>query len=413
MAPRRASAFAASAPSRRRLDLLGLVPAQQASRRHHEYEHEGRERDGVTELGDFEPRDAVDDAEQQSTEDGAREAGESADYGRGKRLQRDVAHHAWVEVVDRGDQHAGHRAHCGTHAPAKGIHATDADAHELCGHSVLRDRPHGDPCSAEAEERKEDGHQDERHKEDQCVQLTHDDRPEVEGRTDHRVGKGPYLIAPTPTRRTEQDEAQADRDDHRVQHRGRAYAAQDDALDERAEEASEEHGHDERDRKWELERCKERERHEGAEHRRLALSKGDDASRLEDQDDAERGQRVEAAEREPVHQQLSPWQIESHTLNIRMARSAKSSAIAVSASLPFGRYQRWTQVHIPRRARAASFGSVPTNDPSRIPSPMMPSNKSRMVRCSACTCRSAAGGRACSSRRYTRTESRFLRTPST
>src|SRR6266550_3796289 len=396
-----------------RLDLLGLVPAQQATRPHHEHEHDEGEGDGVAKLRHFEPDDAVDDAEQQSADDGACEAGESADHGRGKCLERDVAHHAGVEVVDRRDQHARHRAHRGTHSPAEGIHPTDTDAHQLCRYAVLRDGPHRDPRWAEAEERKEEGHQHQRHQEDQRVQLAHDDRPEVERWADHWVGKGPYLVAPDPTRSTEQDEAQADRDDHRVQDGGRVDAAQHDALDQRAEESSEEHGQGECEGEREPERCQERERYECAEHRCLALSKGDDLRRLEDQDDAERGQCVQAAEREPVHQELSPGQIERHTLNIRMARSAKSSAIAASVSRPFGRYQRWTQVHIPRRARAASLGSVPTNEPSRMPSLMTRSNRSRIVRCSACTRRSAAGGRACSSRRYTRTESRFLRTPST
>src|SRR3989475_3399413 len=395
-----------------RLDLLGLVPAQQATRPHHEHEHDEGERDGVAKLRHLEPGDAVDDAEQQSADDGAWEAGESTDHSRGKCLERDVAHHARVEVVDRRDQHAGYRAHRGPHSPAKGIHATDADAHQLCGHSVLRDGPHGDPRWAEAEERKEDRHQNERHKEDQCVQLAHDDRPEVEGRADHRVGKGPYLVAPDPTRSAKQDEAKPDRHDHRVQHRGRADAPDDDALDECTEHASKEHREDERDGERELEGGQERESDERAEHRCLALSESDDLGRLEDEDDAERSQRVQAAEREPVDEQLSPWQIERHTLSIRTARSAKSSAIAVSVSRPLGRYQRWTHVHIPRSARAASLGSVPTNEPSRMPSPITRSNRSRIVRCSACTCRSAAGGSTYSSRRYTRTESRFLRTPS-
>src|SRR6266480_1876507 len=186
----------------------------------------------------------------------------------------------------------------------------------------------------------------------------------MEGRADHRVGKGPYLVTPDPTRSAQQDEAKPDRHDHWIQHRGRADAPDDDALDECTEHTGEEHRDDERDGERELEGGQERESDERAEHRCLALSEGDDLGRLEDQDDAERGQGVQASEREPVDEQLSPREIESHTLNIRMARSAKSSAIAVSASLPFGRYQRWTQVHIPRRARAASFGSVPPNDPS-------------------------------------------------
>src|SRR5204863_8201681 len=106
-------------------------------------------------------------AEQKSADYGAWEAGESTNPSPAKSLERDVAHHARVEVVDRRDQHAGYRAHRRTHAPTKGIHTTDADAHQLRGHSVLRDGPHGDPRWAEAEERKEDSHQNERHKEDQ------------------------------------------------------------------------------------------------------------------------------------------------------------------------------------------------------------------------------------------------------
>src|SRR5947199_47352 len=41
----------------------------------------------------------------------------------------------------------------------------------------------------------------------------------------------------------------------------------------------------------------------------LTLREGDDPGRLEDQDDAERGERVQAAEREPVDEQLSPREI--------------------------------------------------------------------------------------------------------
>src|SRR5436189_1831639 len=110
-----------------RLDLLGLVPAQQATGPHHEHEHDEGERDGVAKLRHFEPDDAVDDAEQQSADDGPWEAGESTDHGCGKRLERDVAHHARVEVVDRRDQHAGYRAHRRTHSPANGVHATHRD----------------------------------------------------------------------------------------------------------------------------------------------------------------------------------------------------------------------------------------------------------------------------------------------
>src|SRR6266576_6836535 len=65
-----------------RLDLLGLVPAEQATRPHHEHEHDEGERDGVAKLRHFEPDDAVDDAEQQPADDGAREAGESTDHSR-------------------------------------------------------------------------------------------------------------------------------------------------------------------------------------------------------------------------------------------------------------------------------------------------------------------------------------------
>src|SRR6266550_4193505 len=74
-----------------RLDLLGLVPAQQATGPHHEHEHDEGERDGVAKLRHPEP-DAVDDAEQQSADDRAGKAGESTDHSRGKCLERDVAH---------------------------------------------------------------------------------------------------------------------------------------------------------------------------------------------------------------------------------------------------------------------------------------------------------------------------------
>src|SRR5438552_5413422 len=87
-----------------RLDLLGLAPAQQATGPHHEHEHDEGERDGVPKLRHFEPDDAVDDAEQQSANDGAWEAGESTNHSPGKSFERDVAHHARVEVVDRRDQ---------------------------------------------------------------------------------------------------------------------------------------------------------------------------------------------------------------------------------------------------------------------------------------------------------------------
>src|SRR2546421_12951751 len=116
-----------------RLDLFGLVPAQQATGPHHEHEHDESECDGVAKLRHFEPDDAVDDAEQQSADDGAWEAGESTDHSPGKSLERDVAHHARVEVVDRRDQHAGNRAHRRTHAPTKGIHATDRSEERRVG----------------------------------------------------------------------------------------------------------------------------------------------------------------------------------------------------------------------------------------------------------------------------------------
>src|SRR2546430_11569361 len=88
-----------------RLDLLGLVPAQQATGPHHEHEHDQGEGDGVAKLRHFEASDAVDDAEQQSADDGPWEAGESTDHSRGKCLERDVAHHARVEVVEIGRAH--------------------------------------------------------------------------------------------------------------------------------------------------------------------------------------------------------------------------------------------------------------------------------------------------------------------
>src|SRR4029077_10047910 len=113
------------------LDLLRLVAAQQAAGPDHEHQHDEDERDGVAKLRHFEPRDAIDDPEEQSTNDGAGEAGESTDHGRGKGLERDVAHHARVEVVDRRDQHAGHGAHRRPHSPAESVHPTDADAHQL------------------------------------------------------------------------------------------------------------------------------------------------------------------------------------------------------------------------------------------------------------------------------------------
>src|SRR4030081_1263095 len=69
-----------------RLDLLGLVPAQQATGPHHEHEHDEGERDGVAKLRHFEPDDAVGDAGQQPADDGPWEARESADHSRGKRL---------------------------------------------------------------------------------------------------------------------------------------------------------------------------------------------------------------------------------------------------------------------------------------------------------------------------------------
>src|SRR5947208_17168565 len=47
--------------------------------------------------------------------------------------------------------------------------------------------------------------------------------------------------------------------------------------------------------------------------------------------------------------------LERHTFSIRIARSAKLSAIAVSLSRPLGRYLLLTQVHILSRARAASL----------------------------------------------------------
>src|SRR5437868_14166575 len=76
-----------------RLDLLGLVPAQQTTGPRHEHEHDEGERDGVAKLRHFEPDDAVDDAEQQPADDRPWEARESTDHSRGKCLERDVAHH--------------------------------------------------------------------------------------------------------------------------------------------------------------------------------------------------------------------------------------------------------------------------------------------------------------------------------
>ena len=365
--------------------------AQQAAGPHHEHEHDEHERDGVAKLRHFEADDAVDDPEQKSADDGAGEARESAHHGRRECLERDVAHHAGVEVVERGDQHAGHRAHGRAHSPPEGIHPTDADTHQLCGRSVLRDGAHGDPRRAETEEGKEDRHQNERHQEGQRVQLAHHDRREAQGRAGHRCGKGPYLVAPDPTRGTEQDEAQPDRDDHWIQDRGRADVTQYDTLDERSEHPSEGQGQDECDGERELKDGQEREGHECAEHRCLALREGDDLGRFVDQDDAESGQCVQAAERQPVDEQLSPRQVGEdvrcdrqhrplcllrssgrryrhtdrtrHAQSIRTARSAKSSATAVSVSRPPGRYQRWTQVQVPRSARVASLESRSTKSP--------------------------------------------------
>src|SRR2546427_12468776 len=73
------------------LDLLDLVLAQQPAGPHHEHEHDESERDRVAKLGRLEPGDAVDDAKQQPTDDGAGEAGECTDDGRGELLERAVA----------------------------------------------------------------------------------------------------------------------------------------------------------------------------------------------------------------------------------------------------------------------------------------------------------------------------------
>src|SRR5690242_1106921 len=123
---RTASPYGATADPRVRsersispLDLFRLVLAQQATGPDHEDEDDERERDGVAKLGHLEAHDAVDDAEQQSANDRAGQAGQPADHRRGEGLERDVAHHAGVQVVQRGDQHAGHRAGGRAEAPAE------------------------------------------------------------------------------------------------------------------------------------------------------------------------------------------------------------------------------------------------------------------------------------------------------
>src|SRR6266851_8604151 len=64
------------------LHLLDLVLTQQAAGPHHQHEHDEHERDGVAKLRHCEADGAVDDAEQESADDGAGEAGESAHHGR-------------------------------------------------------------------------------------------------------------------------------------------------------------------------------------------------------------------------------------------------------------------------------------------------------------------------------------------
>jgi hypothetical protein len=114
-------------------------------------------RDVLETFGQVEARERLDDADDQTADDGARQAAEAADHRRRKGLEPDEAH-VGVHEGDGRQQHAGDRGDRRGQAPHQAVQPLDRNAHVVGRQLVLRSRLHRDADLAVLEHRVEQPH---------------------------------------------------------------------------------------------------------------------------------------------------------------------------------------------------------------------------------------------------------------
>ena len=226
-------------------------------------------------------------------------------------------------MVDLAEEQAEHHAGCagegGADEERRRDHAVGVDAHHRGGLAVERDGAHRLPEPRPADEREQREHQENRPDDHDQAEVLDEDTvvaAEVDAVVADQVETVVVaeLRAEQQQRRVLEEERDAERGDQRGDPRRVAQRPVGEALDREAEQPRAEHrddehaGHQQRDRDRRVQRAAQERQHaeadEGADHVDVAVGEVQELQDPVDHRVAQRDQRVEAAEDDPVDGQL-------------------------------------------------------------------------------------------------------------
>src|SRR5579883_1526443 len=150
--------------------------AEQSVREEDEHQHDDDVRGDVLEIrADIAAGERLDEADHESAQDGAREAREPAEDGRGKRLDEQHEPDIRIEERDRRHQHGGGAGHRGPDGEGVHIDSAGPNADELRGLGIVGGGLHHPPELGELEEDREQQHHHNGAGEDDELLRRHED----------------------------------------------------------------------------------------------------------------------------------------------------------------------------------------------------------------------------------------------
>src|ERR1700730_13675997 len=287
-------------------DLLAALLAEQAARPGDQNGDHDNKSVGVAKVRrDVSRAEGLDQAKEQSANDGARQIAKSADHADHESLEAETAAHGRFGEEDRRYQQPRDPRQHGTEGKGDGDGAVDGDADQSGRVQVLCGRLHQDsePGPGQEEELQQEDHRERR--KDEELMHRQDEAAETQRRAADRGGQRDRQRPPNDQREIFQYDPHRDRRQDHQKCRTSAQRKIDQHHEHDADQRHRHHGDGPGRRNRQLMGHRAADADEAAQHQQLALRKVDDLHGVEDQEQAECDESIDASKRQAVDDELT------------------------------------------------------------------------------------------------------------